>query len=94
MDFKDHPLSITEIKSDRTNLGSDWTPRDALIALLLDIDSGARDVQSIFIAARVAGSSEGACRPFFSVAASDPIDALGTIELAKMAYVRSGYEEE
>lgn len=94
MDYSDHPLSITEIKSDKTNRGSDWTPRDALIALLRDIDSGKRDVQGIFIAARVAGAGEGACRPFFSACARDPIDAMGMIELAKLAYVRAGYGEE
>lgn len=94
MDFKDHPPSITEIKSDKSNRGSDWTPRDALIALLRDIDSGNINVQAVFIAAKVAGSDAGACRPFFSVAAADPCDAVGVLELAKQAYIRAGYGEE
>lgn len=39
-DYSNHPPSITEIKSDRTNNGADWTVRDALIAALRDLDSG------------------------------------------------------
>ena len=39
-DYKDYPPSITEIKSDKTQNGKDWTPRDALIAALRDVDSG------------------------------------------------------
>lgn len=39
-DFSKHPLSITEIKSDKTGNGSDWTVRDVLIAALRDLDSG------------------------------------------------------
>lgn len=39
-DFKDHPVSLGEIKSDRTGDGSQWTPRDVLVKMLRDIDSG------------------------------------------------------
>lgn len=39
-DFADYPKSISEIKSDKTQDGGDWTPRDALISMLRDIDSG------------------------------------------------------
>lgn len=39
-DYSNHPPSITEIKSDKTNNGADWTVRDALIAALRDLDRG------------------------------------------------------
>lgn len=91
MDFKEHPKSIAEIKSSKTNRGSDWTPRDALIALLRDIDAGQIALEAVFICAKVKGSEPGFSRPFYSVAAADPADALGTIEMAKMAYQRAGY---
>lgn len=94
MDFKDHPPSITEIRSDKTGRGADWTPRDALIRLLRDIDSGEVVIQALFIAAKVPGSEPGACRPLFSVSAADPTEALGTVEMAKLAYVRAGYGED
>lgn len=38
--FADHPRSIAEIRSDRSQDAADWTPRDVLIAALRDIDSG------------------------------------------------------
>lgn len=40
MDYSNHPQTIGEIKSDKTGSSSDWTPRDALISALRDIDSG------------------------------------------------------
>lgn len=40
-DFSNHPLSIGEIKSGRLCDGSKWTPRDVLVKMLRDIDSGA-----------------------------------------------------
>lgn len=39
-DFSQYPKSITELKSDKTRKGGDWTVRDALIAALRDLDSG------------------------------------------------------
>lgn len=48
-DFSNHPLSIAEIKSDKTRNGSDWTPRDALISALRDIDSGAANPSDLLI---------------------------------------------
>jgi hypothetical protein len=39
-DFKDQPLSIAEIKADRTGDGAQWTPRDVLVKMLREIDSG------------------------------------------------------
>jgi len=38
--FADHPVSLAEIKSDRSRSAKDWTPRDALIAVLRLIDRG------------------------------------------------------
>ena len=47
-DFKDYPQTIGEIRSDQTQLASDWTPREALIDLLRQIDNGL-DVPGIVI---------------------------------------------
>jgi hypothetical protein len=38
--FAAHPRSIGELRSDRTESSHDWTPRDALISLLREIDEG------------------------------------------------------
>ena len=40
IDYTDHPPSISELRSEKTNDAADWTPRDVLIAALRDIDSG------------------------------------------------------
>ena len=39
-DYSDHPVSLAEIKAEKEHNGSLWSPRDALISLLRDIDSG------------------------------------------------------
>lgn len=39
-DYANHPQSIAEARSDRTRCSQDWSPRDALIATLRDIDQG------------------------------------------------------
>jgi hypothetical protein len=39
-DFSDHPFSLAETKAERDLDGKAWTPRDVLLKLLRDIDSG------------------------------------------------------
>ncbi len=39
-DFKNAPRSVAEIRSEKTHDSSIWTPRDVLINLLREIDSG------------------------------------------------------
>ena len=46
--FKDHPKSLGEVRSDRSQKASDWTPRDALIDVLRQIDNGV-DVTSLIV---------------------------------------------
>ncbi len=48
-DFKDHPKSLTEHKADKAKDAGLWTPRDALIAALRDIDHGVINPTSIII---------------------------------------------
>lgn len=39
-DFSNHPKSISELKAQKTENGREWGPRDVLIDVLRDIDSG------------------------------------------------------
>ena len=39
-DFSNHPASLAEVRADREVDGKLWSPRDVLIKLLRDIDSG------------------------------------------------------
>ncbi len=90
MDYSKHPPTINEIKSDKTGNGSDWTPRDALIALLRDIDSGKIVLSGLFLAGLAPGADANAVRPFFSVSAKNPVEALGMLDLARDSYLRAG----
>lgn len=50
--FAEHPKSIGEIRSDRESSASAWTPRDALISALRDIDSGIINADAVVICIR------------------------------------------
>ena len=51
-DFSKHPPSVGEMKSDIVGDARYWTPRDALISLLRDIDSGKTTITDIAIVYR------------------------------------------
>ena len=46
--FKNYPLSLNEIKSEKEHDASLWTPRDCLIDLLRQIDNG-KKINSLII---------------------------------------------
>jgi hypothetical protein len=76
--FADYPLTIGEAKSDKTRDGADWTPRDALISVLRDIDDGKVDLTGVVICMHF---REGGCS--FAQATPSLIHSLGIIERAK-----------
>ena len=47
--YKDMPVSLTEVKSERSSDARDWTPRDVLVQLLREIDGGERDISALFV---------------------------------------------
>lgn len=47
--FSNHPPSIGEIKSDKSGSALDWTPRDALIWMLREIDAGRIDCYHLIL---------------------------------------------
>ena len=47
--YSNAPLSIAEIRATKERSAEPWTPRDALISILRDIDSGRLDPVSIVI---------------------------------------------
>lgn len=48
-DFSNHPVSIAAIKANKKADAKMWKPRDALIDVLRDIDSGKIDARSVVI---------------------------------------------
>lgn len=57
--FADAPVSISELRSNKTDRARDWTPRDVLISLLRDIDRGEVkiDIMVVCMAQRIPGES-------------------------------------
>ncbi len=62
--FADHPKSIGELRSDRTDRCTDWTPRDALIDVLRQLDAGAIKPDALIVCWRetVDGNEKAHCR--------------------------------
>jgi hypothetical protein len=76
--FANHPKSISEIKAQKEGDGAMWSPRDALIEMLREIDSGNLDVKSMIIAYETA-PDEGRSYTCFSSACPSPLIALGLL---------------
>lgn len=86
-DFSDHPISLAETRADRENNGGRWTPRDALIHILREIDRGNIDPVAIaVIYTEKLGDSDTRTR-FVQSSPSSPF-LLGMIELAKHLMLR------
>jgi hypothetical protein len=81
--FRDYPLSVAEIKSDKSHNAVDWTPRDALIACLRDIDNGDLQPTALVICVQEPGSEPGAKGSKFFAACPDPHTTLGLLEAVK-----------
>lgn len=47
--FAEHPISIAEARSSKTDLARDWSPRDVLVALLREIDKGDLDIDAVVV---------------------------------------------
>lgn len=52
-DYSNEPVSITELRANRGSSPKKWTPRDVLINILRDIDSGAEAYDTLITFARL-----------------------------------------
>lgn len=90
-DFSNAPQGIGEIRSDKTEKASDWTPRDVLVYLLRAIDSGdLPKVDALFVAYRYEGE-RGIKTARYCNSAPDITVALGTIETAKSHFIQDAF---
>lgn len=80
--FAEHPISLTEARSNKSQDASDWTPRDALIALLRRIDRGEVAPEALVVVFRHPGDVPGAVQTGWTVASSDPHITLGILQRA------------
>lgn len=77
-DFSKHPLSITELRAERTGNADSWTVRDALIKLLREIDDGGEAAQaSMIVIAIGARAGNGAAARGIIAGTNNHFEAIG-----------------
>lgn len=76
--FADTPLSFAEMRSTKEHDGRLWSPRDALIAILRDIDAGKIKVRNVAICLTVE-AEDGAVASEHVAAYKTRLELLGTI---------------
>lgn len=81
--FAEHPRSIAEIKSDKSRSAADWTPRDVLISILRDIDSGELEPEALVVCLRPK-PKDGVASTQFAMSSPDIHVSLGL--LARVAH--------
>ena len=83
--FKNHPKSVAEIRATKANDGRLWSPRDALISMLRDLDSGVCVPEAVAICYRVRDKDDPeVVHVSYEVAGSaSRHDAIGMLEAAK-----------
>jgi hypothetical protein len=73
-----YPKSLAEHRAERSGAGADWTPRDALVSLLREIDAGTIIADDLVIAWRTV-PGPGRATSFFLNATRDPHVAVGML---------------
>lgn len=76
--FTNYPVSIAEARADREDDCRSWTPRDALISLLRDLDSGKTRADALMCVYRER-LPDGNTRTHFVNATPDIHTALGLL---------------
>jgi hypothetical protein len=83
VNYADHPPTIGELRSDRSDCASDWSPRDLLISVLREIDSGALNLDALVLVYRKRCESPNKVhRPGYRVATPDIYTTLGMLSAA------------
>ena len=82
--FANAPLSISELRANREQKASLWSPRDALISTLRDLDSGKIKPDQLIVGWRVPpeeGDDDDRSTYSWANATTDLISALGLLHL-------------
>lgn len=79
--FDNHPKSLAEVRSMKSQNGADWKPRDALIDMLRRIDAGEIAPDALVIGhCQFKGKTTQVC---FNAASPDIVTTLGLLEAVK-----------
>ncbi len=81
-DFRNAPVTIGELRSDRSGKGNDWTPREMLVSLLREIDNGMKVDRIVVCMAQYKGENKIAvqCR----IVGDNYLEAMGLLERCKV----------
>ena len=94
--FADYPKTLGEHRSDKSDQANDWTPRDALIAMLRDIDSGAASPDNLIIVWSVGHTRKdkpGNAAGFLTSNQDGIVAMIGEMERTKHAILADGWTE-
>lgn len=80
-DYAQHPMSITEARADKSSSAADWKPRDALIKLLREIDSGETNVDVVVVAYRFVNDDGSHSAGYLNASPEEDV-ALGVVTRA------------
>ena len=86
-DYSNYPKSIAEIKSEKTESGSDWNPRDALIAALRDIDTGKIDPNNLIVCWAEEKGNKHVDSSFYS-ATKGVMESIALLEMTKIYFMK------
>lgn len=79
-DFANHPKSLAEVRSEKDEDCTLWTPRDVLISLLREIDSGELKTDAMIVSYReVVDKEKKIYKTRFSQSAPDNHIGLGLL---------------
>ncbi len=79
--FADAPVSIAELRASKEG-AAQWTPRDVLVSMLRDIDSGKEAPFELIVVYREA-SDNGGSSTYYVTSTKDLQSALGLLEYGK-----------
>ena len=89
-DFSNYPESLNEVRANADESAEEWTPRDVLVSILRDIDSGMAVDKLIVVYTRPEEEHEPV---YYRVSAKALSSCLGMLETAKLlVFDRGRYE--
>ena len=81
-DYSRHPKSVSELRAERDQLADRWSPRDALICALRELDAGELRAGAILIVASHCDAEGRHMKTRFYSAVGDAVQAFGLLDLA------------
>ena len=90
-DFSNHPPTVGELRSGKSQSARDWKPRDVLIDVLRDIDNGKIDPKALVVCMRGV-NDDGTVSTLYRAATTDHHITVGVVQSALYHIQREGYK--